>query len=241
LINRLTSLYKLQLIDDQLDELEEMRGDLPLAVQNLESRMNDIARTISEKESEQNESIDKRDKNEKEIERILENQKRFKAQLFSVRNNKEYDALTKEIDHSDEVVKRLMMENDALADSSKKLSVEIEEITPLLNELKKDSDEKKSDLDQIVRTHEKEEVKLREERKKVEELVKKGDYSAYMRIRKAKRGKGVVTIKRSACSGCQNIVPSQRQLEIRRNNKLFNCEYCGRILVSSEIAEAAGE
>lgn len=239
MINRLTSLYKLQLIDDQLDELEELRGDLPLAVQNLENRMNDISRTIAEKQTEQQESIEKRDKNEKEVDRILENQKKFKAQLFSVRNNKEYDALTKEIDHSDEVVKRLSMENDALADLSKKLSLEIEDITPLLNDLQKELEDKKADLEQIVKTHEKEEVKLRDERKRIEETVKKGDYSVYMRIRKAKKGKGVVTIKRSACSGCQNIVPSQRQLEIRRNNKLFNCEYCGRILVSSEIAEAA--
>ncbi len=78
-----------------------------------------------------------------------------------------------------------------------------------------------------------------EERKKIESEVKKNDLSAYMRIRKAKKGLAVATIKRSACSGCHNIVPSQRQLEIRRNNRLFFCEYCGRILVSSEIAEDA--
>jgi predicted nucleic acid-binding Zn-ribbon protein len=71
--------------------------------------------------------------------------------------------------------------------------------------------------------------------------VKKNDISSYMRIRKAKKGLAGATIKRSACSGCHNIVPSQRQLEIRRNNKLFYCEYCGRILVSSEIAEDASK
>ena len=95
---------------------------------------------------------------------------------------------------------------------------------------------KEADLKEIIKANEKEEAKLRAERKKIEAGVKKGDISAYMRIRKAKKGKAVATIKRSACSGCHNIVPAQRQLEIRKNSRLFFCEYCGRILVSAEIA-----
>ncbi|MCA2005319.1 MAG: C4-type zinc ribbon domain-containing protein, partial [Ignavibacterium sp.] len=90
-----------------------------------------------------------------------------------------------------------------------------------------------------IKANEKEENKLLEERKKVEAQVRKPDLAVYTRIRKAKKGKAVVTIKRSACSGCHNIIPSQRQLEIRRNDKIFTCEYCGRILVSQEIAEEA--
>ena len=97
--------------------------------------------------------------------------------------------------------------------------------------------EKEADLKEIIKANEREESKLVEERKKIESQVKKNDLSSYMRIRKAKKGKAVATIRRSACSGCHNIVPSQRQLEIRRNNKLFYCEYCGRILVSPEIAD----
>src|SRR3970282_2920872 len=97
--------------------------------------------------------------------------------------------------------------------------------------------EKEADLKEIIKANEREENKLLEERKKIESEVKKSDFSAYMRIRKAKKGTAVATIKRSACSGCHNIVPSQRQLEIRRNNRLFFCEYCGRILVSPEVAE----
>ena len=94
-----------------------------------------------------------------------------------------------------------------------------------------------ADLKEIVKANEREETKLLGERKKIESEVKKNDLSSYSRIRKAKKGLAVATIKRSACSGCHNIGPSQRQLEIRRNNRLFYCEYCGRILVSSEIAE----
>ena len=128
-----------------------------------------------------------------------------------------------------------------MADRSKALTQEIEEINPKLDELKKELKGKEADLKDIVKANEREESKLLEERKKIESEVKKSDLSSYTRIRKAKKGLAVATIKRSACSGCHNIVPSQKQLEIRRNNRLYNCEYCGRILVSSEIAEDVGK
>lgn len=236
--NRLKTLYQLQLLDDQLDVLEELRGDLPNTVHALESRIEELKKEIHSKEIQQKESLEKRESNEKEMERLHENQKKFKAQLYQVRNNKEYDALTKEIDHTDEQISKMEAENDALADLSKSLSQQIEEIVPALDELQNELKEKEADLKEIIKANEREESKLQAERKKIEEQVKKADLSVYMRIRKAKKGKAVVTIKRSACSGCHNIVPSQRQLEIRRNNKLFFCEYCGRILVSQEIAES---
>ena len=235
--DRLKILYQLQQIDNQLDELEDLRGDLPNMVRELEEKINGFVKDIETKEKEQKDSLISRDNNEDEIERLKENQKKFKAQLYQVRNNKEYDALTKEIDHTEEEINKLEAENNSLADKSKVLTSEIEEITPRVEELKNDLKEKEADLKEIIKANEREESKLLEERKKIESSVKKNDISSYMRIRKAKKGLAVATIKRSACSGCHNIVPSQRQLEIRRNNRLFFCEYCGRILVSSEIAD----
>lgn len=235
--NRLKILYQLQKIDNQLDELEDLRGDLPNMVRELEEKINGFIKDIEVKEKEQKESITRRAENEDEIEKLKENQKKFKAQLYQVRNNKEYDALTKEIDHTEEQINKLEAENNSLADRSKVLTLEIEEITPKLEELKNELKEKEADLKEIIKANEREESKLLEQRKKIESEVKKNDLSSYMRIRKAKKGLAVATIKRSACSGCHNIVPSQRQLEIRQNNRLFYCEYCGRILVSSEIAE----
>ena len=215
-------MYQLQLLDDQLDELEELRGDLPNTVRELEEKINSLKENITTMEKEQKDSLKKRNSNELEIEKLAENQKKFKAQLYQVRNNKEYDALTKEIDHTEEQITKLGQENDSLADLSKNLT-----------------DHNNANLKEIIKANEKEEEKLRTERKKIESAVKKPDLSAYKRIRKAKKGKAVATIRRSACSGCHNIVPSQRQLEIRQNDKLFFCEYCGRILVSTEIAESA--
>ena len=236
--NRLKIIYQLQIIDDQLDELEELRGDLPKTVEDLEQKINSFKEDIKNMEKEQKESLKTRIKNEKEAEKLAENQKRFKSQLYQVRNNKEYDALTKEIDHTENQIKNLGTENDALADKSKNITERIEEMKPILDELKDELKAKKADLKEIIKANEKEETILQSERESIENEIKKPDLSAYMRIRKAKKGKAVATIKRSACSGCHNIVPSQRQLEIRQNNRLFYCEYCGRILVSSEIAES---
>ena len=235
--NRLKVLYQLQLVDDQLDKLEELRGDLPNMVRSLENNINAFRTEISEKEIAQKESVEKRAQNEEEVEKLKESQKKFKAQLYQVRNNKEYDALTKEIDHSDEQIAKLESENNALADLSKSLSEQIEEVKPKLTELEAELKEREADLKEIIKANENEEAVLLAERKKNEDQVKKPDLSVYMRIRKAKRGKAVSTIKRSACSGCHNIVPSQRQLEIRRNTRVFTCEYCGRILISQEIAD----
>jgi len=237
LYNRLKVLYQLQQIDNQLDELEELRGDLPNMVRELDEKIKSFVGDIEVKEKEQKDSIKSRDENEDEIEKLKENQKKFKAQLYQVRNNKEYDALTKEIDHTEEQINKLDTENNSLADKSKSLSQEIEDITPRLDELNKELKEKEADLKEIIKANEREESKLLKERKQIEGEVKKNDLSAYMRIRKAKKGLAVATIKRSACSGCHNIVPSQRQLEVRKNDRLFFCEYCGRILVSSEISE----
>lgn len=241
MFDRLKVLYELQLIDDQLDELEELRGDLPNAVKALEDKIKSIKDEVAAKENLKKESLEKRQENEEEIEKLRNSQKKFKAQLYQVRNNKEYDALTKEIDHTDENVGKMETENNNLADASKKLAEEIEEMMPQLEILNEDLKVKEADLKEIIKANEKEEAVLLEKRKAIEAQTKKPDYSAYIRIRKAKKGKAVSTIKRSACSGCHNIVPSQRQLEIRRNNKLFFCEYCGRILVSPEVAGSAEE
>jgi predicted nucleic acid-binding Zn-ribbon protein len=237
LLERLKTLYKLQIIDDQLDELEELRGDLPNTVKELTQKINGIKADLEDKQKKQQDSAEKRKDNEEEIEKIRENQKKFKAQLFQVRNNKEYDALTKEIDHSDSDITKLEEENKDLENLAATLSSEVEELGPVLLELEEELKSKEDDLSEIIKLNAKEEAKLSAERKQYEEKTKGPDYTSYMKIRKAKKGKAVATIKRSACSGCHNIVPSQRQLEIRRNNKLFYCEHCGRILVSPEAAE----
>lgn len=235
---RLTTLYELQLIDNMLDELEELRGDLPMAVNNLTSQIQTIKEQVKAKEDEKKESLDKRNANDEDVTRLKANLKKFKSQLYSVRNNKEYDALTKEIDHTEEHITKLEAENVALEDLIAKLKTETEELTPQLDSLSADLKEKEAELKQIIKANEREEAKLQDKRDKINAKVKKPDYNTYMRIRKALKGKAVVTISRGACTGCHNVIPSQRQIEIKQSKKIYTCESCGRVLISPDIANA---
>ena len=237
--NRLTTLYQLQLIDDQLDIMEELRGDLPLAVNELNGRIQDIKDQIDAKDDEKKNSLETRKSNEEEVARLKVSLKKFKSQLYQVRNNKEYDALTKEIDHSEEHIEKLEEENIEMEDLAEKLKIEVADLSPQLDELKKELKVKQSELKKIIKANEVEEIKLEDDRKKVEAEIRKNDYNTYVRVRKALSGKAVSTIYRGACSGCHNIIPSQRQIEIRQNKRLFTCESCGRLLVSKEISDEA--
>ncbi|MFA7288955.1 MAG: C4-type zinc ribbon domain-containing protein [Melioribacteraceae bacterium] len=234
---RLSTLYELQVIDNQLDELEELRGDLPLAVNDLTSQINNLKNQIDSKNTEKKKSLDKRSSNEDEMERLKENLKKFKAQLYQVRNNKEYDALTKEIDHSEETVVKLESENKAIEELVEKLKIEVKDIEPQLDELNGELKEKETELKQIIKGNEREEAKLKTKRDQIAAMIKKPDYNTYMRIRKALDGKAIVTISRAACTGCHNVVPPQRQLEVKQSKRLYSCESCGRILISPEIVE----
>ncbi|MBI2418795.1 MAG: hypothetical protein HYV28_13020 [Ignavibacteriales bacterium] len=238
---RLIALYELQKIDDQLDQLEALRGDLPTSVGDLQIKINQIDYALEAKQIEITESVAKRSKQESEMEKYLENQKKYKSQLYSVRNNKEYDALTKSIDQAEEEIKKREMESSALLDRERILQEEIEALSPSLEELKDELKGKEAELKTIVKSSEREELKIRETRAKIEARVKKGDLSKYYQIRKAKGGRAVVSIDRKACTGCHYVIPPQRQLEIRRMDKLFACESCGRFIVPVEVAEIVGK
>ncbi len=237
MIERLSTLFELQLIDNQLDELEELRGDLPAAVNELKSQIQSLEEQVEAKEEEKKGSLEKRKQNDDDVERLSANLKKFKAQLYQGRNNKEYDALTKEIDHAEEQIGKLEAETKALEELVEKLKVEIKEVQPQLEKLTEDLKEKEAELKQIIKANEREEVRLKDKRDKIAHKVKKPDYNTYMRVRKALGGRAIAFINRSACSGCHNVVPPQRQLEIKSNKRIYSCESCGRMLISPDIAE----
>ncbi|MBI9070962.1 MAG: hypothetical protein JEY94_05155 [Melioribacteraceae bacterium] len=237
MVNRVKTLYELQLIDNHLDELEELRGDLPRAVNELKSLIDEKQDLINEKEKIKKDNLEKIKENEEESARLNTNLTKYKAQLFQVRNNKEYDALTKEIDHSEETILALQSQNKELEEGSQKILAEIDEITPEVDKLNEELQIKEEDLKTIVSANEREEVKLESRRESMAEKVRKPDLNTYMRIRKAKGGMAVSTINRGACSGCHSMVPPQRQLEIKQNKRIYSCEACGRMIISADVAE----
>jgi predicted nucleic acid-binding Zn-ribbon protein len=237
--NKLRNLYALQNIDSNLDELEEMKGDLPSEIGELEAKADELKARKAALEETMRNAFAMRDGADSEIISLKEKVERYKSQQFTVRNNREYDALTKEMDNATETIARLEKEMDLLEGKATNARGDIDAATPQIEELTAVLEEKRAALAEVSKTTEAEEGKYRHDRQKLVVRIPKADLATYERIRKAKRGKAIVSVKRGACGGCYNRVPPQKILELRQNNKLYMCEHCGRILVSDEIVESA--
>jgi predicted nucleic acid-binding Zn-ribbon protein len=234
---RLRLLFALQQVDLQLDELHEMKGDLPGIVEGLKQQVKEKSDQKAALERTAQESIVKRDSTDTDIITIREKIERYKAQQFEVKTNKQYDTLAREIDASQEAVARLTRELEALENRAAVARDDAARLAPEIEQLQTELAERQTELDAVNKEHEDEELKFRHEREKIAARVSKEDLKMYERIRKAKDGRAVVAVKRNACGGCFNRVPPQKVLELRRNDIFMTCERCGRLLVSDEVTE----
>jgi len=233
---KLRALYTLQLIDTQIDKIRIVRGELPLEVgdledeiEGLETRIKNLSTEIIALDAELAE------KNEA-IKGSLAGIKKYTAQQMNVRNNREYDSLTKEIEYQNleiQLAEKRIREFTANLDEKKVL---LEQSNAVLTERKADLDTKKSELDDIITETEKDEKELIEKSLQNQTIVEERFLTAYKRIRKnARNGLAVVQIERDACGGCFNKIPPQKQMDIRMHKKIIVCEYCGRILVDENV------
>jgi uncharacterized protein len=233
--DKLRNLYSLQDVDSHLQEVEELKGDLPGIVAALETEVNGLKAKIKELNAVLKQTKIDRDAADGDILTLAEKVEKFKGQQLNVKSNKQYDALTHEIENAQATSVRLskeMEEHETLMVSTK---TDIETLTGQLDISSVQLDERKKELREVNKEHEKEELKLRHERDKLLSRIEKQDLERYERIKKAKGGKAVVPVKRGACGGCFSRVPPQRILEIRQNARMHTCEHCGRILVSDHI------
>ncbi len=231
-------MYSLQQIDLGLDELQEMKGDLPKVVADLDDRIQEKEKTRAKLQHMVKEAIIRRDAVDVEIIALRENIEKYKSQQFQVKTNKQYDTLSREIDMAQEKINKMQKEMEVLEGKSATARQDIESIGPEVEVLAGELSEKKTELELVNKEHEAEELKLNHEREKLVVRIDKSDLRAYERIRRAKDGKAVVPVRRGACGGCYKRVPPQTVLELRKHSKIMNCEHCGRILVSDEIANA---
>lgn len=234
--DRLRLLYALQRVDSEYDELQELKGDLPAIVRDLEEKiggLEDLQKNLVETAKQ---SLVSREEADTEILNLKEKIEKYKAQQFEVKSNRQYDALGREIDYSQERITKLTKELEQLEGKSGLARDDAQKLGPEIDQLKAELKEKSDELALVNKEHEEEELKLKHEREKLAARVQKSDLQMYERIRKAKSGLAVVPVKRSACGGCYNRVPPQRVLELRKNSKISTCERCGRILVSEELA-----
>ncbi|OKZ04990.1 MAG: hypothetical protein BHV65_00545 [Alistipes sp. 58_9_plus] len=209
---KIMALYELQKIDSQIDEINKVKGELPLEVQDLEDEIEGLKTRIDNINGEIEELNTLTKQRRREVDQAKIQINNYKAQQNNVRNNREFDAITKEIEYQE---------------------LEIE----LAEKRLKDLNDKKSELESIEAETADQIASLTEKAEKAKTRIDERLLAAYERIRHSVRnGLAVVTVKRDACSGCFNHIPPQRQADIRLGKKLIVCEYCGRILVDDPEA-----
>ena len=238
---KLQNLYELQRIDTEIDKIKTLRGELPLEVQDLEDEIAGLETRIENLKVELGE-LDKTASTRKmDIKKAEEAIKKYSEQLDNVRNNREYDALSKEIEFQKLEIElqekrireaqKAKAEKEALMEESKKRYAD----------KVSDLEAKKGELNDIINETHKDEESLQSKSEELAATIDERLLTAYRRIRSnARNGLAVVTVDRDACGGCFNKIPPQRQLDIRSRKKIIVCGYCGRILIDKYICDYDG-
>lgn len=235
---KLKALYDLQSVKSEIDNIRTIRGELPLEVKDLEDEIAGLETRIHKFEQELEDletEISNRKNKIAECEMLI---KKYEEQQNNVRNNREFDSLSKEIEFNGleiELAEKHIREFTAQIAQKNEM---LEKSQVFIGERNQDLDTKNGELGEIVSETQNEEEGLKKKGEQVEKLIEPRLLTAFKRIRRnAHNGLAVVTVERDACGGCFNQIPPQRQMDIRLRKKVIVCEYCGRILVDNEIGE----
>ena len=234
---RLKALYQLQTTLSAIDEERALRGELPLEVQDLEDEIAGLTTRVEKIKNDIKEFEDAVKQKKAEIGEAQASVERYKAQLNDVKNNREYDTLSKEIEFQTLEIelcnKKIREANAKVEEKNADLKATEEQIADRCQAL----EEKKNELEEILDETRAEEERLKEKAKELEVKIEPRLLASFKRIRKnARNGLGIVYVQRDACGGCFNKIPPQRQLDIKMHKKIIVCEYCGRILIDPELA-----
>ena len=234
---KLKTLYQLQTTLSAIDEKRALRGELPLEVQDLEDEIEGLNIRVEKIGNEITEFEDAVAQKRSEIDQAQASVERYKMQLDDVKNNREYDTLTKEIEFQSleiELCNKKIREALAKVEDKRK---ELNHTHDLIEDRQTALAENKNELDEIMQETREEEEKLKERAKELETKIEPRLLTSFKRIRKnARNGLGIVYVQRDACGGCFNKIPPQRQLDIKMHKKVIVCEYCGRIMIDPELA-----
>ena len=234
---KLKTLYELQTVLSKIDEINNIRGELPNEVHDLENEIIGMDVHINKIQAEIK-AIDVDITKLKERKNVAQSTvEKNTAKLENVRNSREYDALSKEIEYQNLEMqlcdKRIREANEQ---RQRRLD-EIKDTESRKNERQADLEAKKADLEDIIRETKVQKDELREKSKELEDQIEPRLLKAFKRIRdNSRNGLGIVYVQRDACGGCFNKIPPQRQLDVRLRKKIIVCEYCGRIMIDPELA-----
>ena len=234
---RLKNLFDLQMIDSKIDQIKILKGALPIEVKDLEDEIAGLDTRVNKLNSvleDVKNHIGKHKENIKTSESLIE---RYNKQLDEVKNNREFEALTKEIELQNLEIqlseKRIREANDDNESKAEALAKTEERKAQKEEDLVK----KKEELEKIIEKTEKEEKTLSNKSDKAQAKIEERMLKYYHKTRSAYRnGLAVETYGRGSCGGCFNRIPPQLQIEIGNRKELITCEHCGRVLVDHEIA-----
>lgn len=235
---KLQALWDLQTIHTKIDKIRQVRGELPIEVADLEDEVAGLETRMEKIRSELDDLEDAIVNRKNMIKEAQAAIKKYESQLNEVKNNREYDAITKEIEIQGleiQVCEKKIREHEFEIRNKTEI---YEKTQGDLEERKKDLAVKQEELDTITSETQKDEDELLRQAEEAESNIEERLLIAYTRLRNnAKNGLAVVTIDRDSCSGCHNQIPPQRQLDIRQRKKIIVCEHCGRILVDEAFVE----
>ena len=234
---KLKALYQLQTTLSAIDEKRALRGELPLEVQDLEDEIAGLNTRIENIRNDIREFQSAVVQKKGEINEAQASVERYKSQLNDVKNNREYDTLSKEIEFQSLEIE---LGNKKIREANVKIeekNQELDSTEELIADRRMALVEKKNELDEIMDETRMEEDSLKERAKELEIKIEPRLLTSFKRIRKnARNGLGIVYVQRDSCGGCFNKIPPQRQLDIRMHKKIIVCEYCGRIMIDPELA-----
>ena|SRR5574343_148925 len=239
---KLKALFELQTIHTSIDKIRTIRGELPMEVADLEDDVAGLETRISKIKDEINELEDNITNKKSIMKTATQLIKKYEEQQNNVKNNREFEALTKEIEIQGleiQVAEKKIKEYTYEIGNKSKV---LENAEIALGERRGDLDVKKAELDKITKETEKDEDALLKKASKAEKDIEERLLTAYHKLRSnAKNGLAVVTIQRDSCGGCFNQIPPQRQVDIRQHKKIIVCEHCGRILVDDNFVAQTTE
>ncbi len=232
---KIMALYELQKIDSQIDEINKVKGELPLEVQDLEDEIAGLNTRIDNINAEIEEINSLTKQRKREVDQAKIQISHYKEQQNNVRNNREFDAITKEIEYQELEIELAEKRLKEYAVNLKGKKAHLDDAEAIAAERTADLTAKRAELDSIEAETADQVATLQAKAEKAKVKIDERLLVAYNRIRRSVRnGLAVVTIQRDACGGCFNRIPPQRQVDIRHGKKLIVCEYCGRILVADE-------
>ena len=235
---KLRALYDLQLIDSRIDEIKNLRGELPLEVEDLENEIAGLNTKFEKVKAEVQENEQGITDQKQTIETAKELLKKYEEKLKNVRNNREYNSIVKEQEYQDlesQLAEKKIKEFKAFIDRKQEA---ITSLTEKLEERNAHLKAKKEELDTILKETQKEEDLLQKKSAEFETKIEERLVTAYKRIRGSVRnGLAIVPVERGAAGGSYFTIPPQIQLEILSRNKIIMDEHSGRILIDAELAK----